>query len=109
MDTTQSITVAIVVVIVIALVVHRYRREIGLSFRGFGLQAKLNAKGGTEGPKDPPGGRNVLIGGDANRNRIITGDSTAEKKPAATAGRNVSIDGNADGNTIVTGDGNKIG
>jgi hypothetical protein len=94
---------------VIALVVYRYRREIGLSFKGLGIQAKLNAKGRAEGPRDSSDGRNVLIGGDAERNRIMTGDSTAGKKSGPDGGRNVSVRGNADGNTIVTGDGNKIG
>ena len=49
------------------------------------------------------------IGGDAKRNRIMTGDSAPATKPAAAEGRNVSIGGRAEGNTIVTGDGNKIG
>jgi hypothetical protein len=109
MDTTQLIIGAVAVVIVIALIVYGFRREIGLSLRGFGFQAKLNAKGGTEVPKDVPAGRNVSIGGDATNNQIITGDGARGKPPAATRGRNVSIGRDAKGNTIVTRDGNKIG
>jgi hypothetical protein len=107
MDTTLWIIVA--VVIVIALVAYRYRREIGLKFKGWGVEAALNAKGDAPTAKAQPGARNVSIGGDAKRNRITTGDATGAAKPTTAAGRNVSIGGNADGNTIVTGDGNKIG
>jgi hypothetical protein len=106
MDTTLWIIVA--AVIVIALVVYGYRREIGLNFKGWGVQAKLRAKG-AEAAKAPAGSRNVSIGGDAADNLIMTGDGAAGKKPAAGGpGRNVSIGGSAEGNTIVTGDGNKI-
>jgi len=108
MDTTPWIIVA--VVIVIALVTYGYRREIGLSFKGWGVQAKLRAKGEAQAAKAPTGSRNVSIGGDAADNLITTGDGAAGKTTAATAaGRNVSIGGSAEGNTIVTGDGNKIG
>jgi hypothetical protein len=107
MDTTLWIIVA--VVIVIALVVYRYGREIGLKFKGWGVETALSAKGDAAAAKGPPGGRNVSIGGDAKRNRIMTGDGAPATKPAAAGGRNVSIGGSADGNTIVTGDGNKIG
>jgi len=106
MDTTLWIIVA--VVIVITLVVYVYRREIGLSFKGWGVQAKLRAKGEAQAAKAPTGSRNVSIGGDAADNLIMTGDGAAGKKPTA-AGRNVSIGGGAERNTIVTGDGNKIG
>jgi hypothetical protein len=99
MDTTPWIIVA--VVIVIALVVYRYRQEIGLKFKGWGVEAALNAKGDAPPAQGQPGARNVSIGGDAKRNRITTGDVTA------APGRNVSIGGNADGNTIATGDRNK--
>ena len=85
MDTTLWIIVA--VVIVITLVIYRYRREVGLSVKGWGVQAKLQGKGAAETAKPPAGSRNVSTG----------------------AGRNVSIGGNAQGNTIVTGDDNKIG
>jgi hypothetical protein len=107
MDTTLWIIVAVVFVIV--LVVYRYRQEIGLSFKGWGVQAALHAKGDAEAAKGPPSGRNVSIDGDAKRNRITTGDGTREVKSAAAGGRNVLIGGKADGNTIVTGDDNKIG
>jgi len=107
MDTTLWIVAA--AVIVIALVAYRYRREIGLSFKGWGVQAKLQAKGEAQAAKAQGGSRNVSIGGDAADNRIVTGDSTAGKKTTTGAGRNVSIGGSAQGNTIVTGDDNKIG
>ena len=42
MDTAPWIIAA--AVIVIALVVYRYRREIGLRFKGWGVEATLNAK-----------------------------------------------------------------
>jgi|HubBroStandDraft_6_1064221.scaffolds.fasta_scaffold236229_2 hypothetical protein len=106
MDTTQLIIGAIV--IVIALVVYRYRREIGLRFEGWGVKAALNAKGGTDAPKEAPAGRNVTIGRDATNNEIIMGDGSTGKKAAPTAGRNVSIGRDAKGNTIVMGDRNKI-
>src|SRR5215470_15855066 len=103
MDPTLWIIVA--VVIVIALVAYGYRREIALSFKGWGVQAKLRAKGEAQAAKAPMGSRNVSIGGDAADNLIMTGDGAAGKKPAATAaGRNVSIGGRAQDNTIVTGD-----
>jgi hypothetical protein len=104
MDTTQSIIAGIVVVAVIALVVYGFRQRIGLSFKGWGIQARLNAKGDA----NPTGGRNVSIGGDAVGNQIVTGDNMVDKKPAVRAGRTVSIGRDAKGNTIVTGDGNKI-
>jgi hypothetical protein len=108
MDTTLWIIIA--VVIVIALVVYRYRREIGLTVNGWGVKATLHAKGNdTQTPKESPSGRNVTIDGEAQRNRIVTGDGAAGKKAAAAGGRNVSIGGKAVGNTIVTGDDNKIG
>jgi hypothetical protein len=72
MDTTLWITVA--VVIVIALVVYRYGREIGLKFKGWGVETALSAKGDAEAAKGPPGGRNVSIGGNAEGNTIVTGD-----------------------------------
>jgi len=50
----------------------------------------------------------VSIGGDAKRNRIMTGDAAPATKPAATGGRNVSIGGRAEGNAIVTGGANKL-
>jgi hypothetical protein len=106
MDTTLWIIVA--AVIGIALVTYGYRREIGLSFKGWGVQAKLRAKGEAQTAKAPTGSRNVSIGGNAADNLIMTGDGAGGKKPTA-AGRNVSIGGSAQGNTIVTGDGNKIG
>jgi hypothetical protein len=106
MDTTLWIIVA--AVIVIALVTYRYGQNIGLSFKGWGVQAKLRAKGEAQAAKARAGSRNVSIGGDAADNLIMTGDGAAGKKPAA-AGRNVSIGGSAQGDTIVTGDGNKIG
>jgi hypothetical protein len=111
MDTTLWIIVAVVVVIVTALLVYRYGQEIGLNFKGWGVQAKLRAKGEAHAAKAPAVSRNVSIGGDATGNQIVTGDSTtAGKKPTATgAGRNVSIGGHAQDNIIVTGDGNKIG
>jgi hypothetical protein len=104
MDTTLWIIAA--VVIVIAIVAYRYREEIGLKFKGWGVQAALHAKGGT---KAPAGSRNVSIGGNATDNRIVTGDDEPGKKATGGAGRNVSIGGSADGSTIVTGDRNKIG
>lgn len=85
------------------------RREIGLKFKGWDVETALSAKGEAEAAKDPPGGRNVSIGGDATRVRIMTGDAAPATKPAAAQGRNVSIGGRAEGNTIVTGDGSKIG
>ena len=51
MDTTLWIIVAVVVVIVTALLVYRYGREIGLNFKGWGVQAKLQAKGEAPGVK----------------------------------------------------------
>ena len=109
MDTTLWIIVAVAVVIVTALLVYRYGQEIGLNFKGWGVQAKLRAKGEAHAAKTPAGSRNVSIGGDATDNQIVTGDSAAGKKPTSTgAGRNVSIGGKAEGNTIVTGDTNKI-
>jgi hypothetical protein len=107
MDATPWIIAA--AVIVIALVVYRYRREIDLRFKGWGVETALNAKGDALHANGPPGARNVSIGGDAKRNLINTGDVAGAAKPTAAAGRNVSIGGNADGNTIVTGDRNKIG
>jgi hypothetical protein len=56
-------------VIVIALVAYRYRREIGLSFKGWGVEAALNAKGDAPPANGPPAARNISIGGDANRNK----------------------------------------
>jgi len=104
MDTTLWIIVAVV----IAIVVYRYGQSIALSFKGWGVQAKLRAKGEAQAAKAPTGSRNVSIGGDAADNLIMTGDGAAGKKPTAP-GRNVSIGGSAEGNTIVTGDGNKVG
>ena len=72
MDTTLWIIVA--AEIVIALVVYRYGREIGLKFRGWGVDAALSAKGDAEAAKGPLGGRNVSIGGRAEGNTIVTGD-----------------------------------
>jgi hypothetical protein len=109
MDIRLGIIVTVAVVIIIALVVYGYRREIGLSFKGWGLQAKLQAKGEAHAAKAPAGSRNVSIGGDATNSRIVTGDGTAGKPAAAGAGRNVSIGGSAQANVIVTGDGNKVG
>ena len=109
MSTTQFIIGAVTVVIVIALVICSYRRQIVLSFKGWGIQAKLDAKGGSDAPNQTLGGRNVSIGGDAKDNQITTGDSTAGKISALATGRSVSIGGKAERNTIVTGDGNKIG
>jgi hypothetical protein len=107
MDTTLWILVA--VVIVITLVAYRYRREIGLSFKGWGIQARLQAKGEAQAANAPAGSRNVSIGGDAVLNQIVTGDGTSGKKSTTAAGRNASIGGSAQGNTIVTGDSNQIG
>jgi hypothetical protein len=104
MDTTLWIIVA--VVIVIAIVAYRYREEIGLTFKGWGVQATLQAKGAT---KSQSGSRNVSIGGNATEARIVTGDDVPGKKTTSGAGRNVSIGGSAEGSTIVTGDRNKIG
>jgi len=109
MDMTLWIIVAVVIVIVTALLVYRYGQEIGLNFKGWGVQAKLRAKGEAHAAKAPAGSRNVSIGGDATDNLVVTGDGTAGKKPTATgAGHNVSIGGRAQDNIIVTGDGNKI-
>jgi hypothetical protein len=83
MDSTLWMIVAAVVVIVILIFIFRYPREIGLKLRGWGFEAALSAKGHAEDAKDP--------------------DAVAAR------GRNVSIGGKADRNTIVTGDGNKIG
>jgi hypothetical protein len=106
MDTTLWIIVA--VVIVIALVVYRYRREIGLTVDGWGVKATLNAKGAEPvAPKDPPE-RSVRIGQDAKNARIVTGDAAPSAKSGAAGARSVSIGRDADGATIVTGDGNKI-
>jgi ABC-type uncharacterized transport system permease subunit len=107
MDTSLSIIIAVAIVVAIALVlvVYRYRGEIGLSFKGFGFQARLGAKGGTT---EPSSARNVTIGRDASDNRIVTGDGTAAKN-ASAGGRNVSIGRDAKRNTIVTGDGDKTG
>jgi hypothetical protein len=110
MDMTLWIIVAVVVVIVSALLVYRYGQEIGLNFKGWGVQAKLQAKGEAHAAKAPAGSRNVLIGGDATDNLIVTGDGVAGRKPTATgAGRSVSIGGSAQDNVIVAGDRNKIG
>jgi hypothetical protein len=105
MDTTPWIIAA--AVIVIALVACRYRREIGLKFRGGGFDVALNAKGDAPPAQGQPGARNVSIGGYAKRNRIMTGDVTGAAKTTAAAGRNISIGGNADGNTTITDDRNK--
>lgn len=103
MDTTLWITVA--VVIVIALVVYRYRREIGLDLKGWGVQAKLRAKDHEEKASTDPPERSVRIGRDAKDNRIVTGDAAPRTWAGATGARSVAIGGNAVGNTIVTGDG----
>jgi len=97
------------VVVVIALVVFYYRQEIGLSFKGWGVQAKLQAKGEVQAAQAPAGSCTVSIGGDATDNRIITGDLIAGQKSTTSSGRNVSIGGSAQGSTIVTGHGKKIG
>lgn len=88
MDTPRWIIIAIAVVTVIALAVYRYGREIALNVKGWGVQAKLQAKGEEHAAKAREESRNVSIGKDARRNLIVTGDGTA----AATtgAGRNVS-------------------
>jgi flagellar biosynthesis/type III secretory pathway M-ring protein FliF/YscJ len=111
MDTTTLwIIIAVAAVVVVALVVYRYGREIALNFKGWGVQAELQAKGDAQGARVPGGSRNVSIGRDATENQIVTGDRATAKKPtAAGAGRNVSIGGSAQDNVIVTGDGNKIG
>ena len=109
MDTTLWIVAAVVIVIVIALVVYRYRREIGLDLKGWGVQAKLRAKDHEEKASTDPPERGVRIGRDAKDNRIVTGDATPRTKPGAAGARSVAIGGNAERNTIVTGDGNKIG
>jgi hypothetical protein len=101
MDTRLFIIVAVAIVIVIAIVAYIYREEIGLKFKGWGVQAALHAKGGN---KAQSGSRNVSIGGNATDARIVTGDDAPAKKPTAGAGRNVSIGGSAEGSTIVTGD-----
>ncbi len=106
MDTTLWIIAAAVLVAVLALLAYRYRQELGLRLKGFGVEAEVNAKGAPPA-KAPPGGRNVSIGGDATRNRIVTGDTAPPERPAAASGRNVAIGGNAADNTIVTGDGIK--
>ncbi len=110
MDTTLwiivTIAIVIVVVIVVAIVAYCFRGEIRLKVKGWGVQAALQAKGGT---KAPQGSRNVSIGGNATDARIVTGDDAPGKKPTAGAGRNVSIGGSAEGSTIVTGDRGKIG
>jgi hypothetical protein len=107
MDTTLWIIVAAVTVI--ALVVARYRREIGLDLKGWGVEAKLRAKDHEEKASTDPPERGVRIGRDAKDNRIVTGDATPRTKPGAAGARSVAIGGNAERNTIVTGDGNKIG
>jgi hypothetical protein len=107
MDTTLWIIVAVVVVI--GLVIYRYRREIGLSVNGWGVKATLSAKGAEPtAVKDPPE-RSVRIGQDAKNARIVTGDATPGTKAGAAGARSVSIGRDADGSTIMTGDGNKTG
>src|SRR5215831_19213916 len=104
-----ALWIVVAVVVVIAIVAYRYPQAIGLDFKGWGAQAKLQARGKAEAAKTQLGSRNVSIGGEATDNRIVTGDAATGKKPTTPAGRNVSIGGSAEGNTIVTGDGNKIG
>ena len=72
MDAPLWMTVA--VVIVIALVVYRYGRKIDLSFKGWGVQARPQAKGEAEAARAPAGSRNVSISGNAANNQIVTGD-----------------------------------
>jgi uncharacterized protein (UPF0333 family) len=105
MDTTLLIVVA--VVIVIALVAYSYRQKIGVNFKGWGVQARLQAEGKAEAATAQSGSRNVSIGGNATDARIVTGDDTPGKKSATGAGRNVSIGGSVEGSTVVTGDGNR--
>ncbi len=107
MDTTLWIIAA--VVIVIAVVIYRYRQEIGLDLKGWGVEAKLRAKDQEEKASTDPPERGVRIGKDAKDNQIVTGDAAPRTRPGAAGARSVSIGGNAVRNTIVTGDGNKIG
>jgi|HubBroStandDraft_6_1064221.scaffolds.fasta_scaffold587066_2 hypothetical protein len=74
-DTTIWIITA-AAVILIALVIFVYRREIRLKFKGHGIHAELHAKA-TEPPTPSPGSRNVSIGRDATGNLIKTGDDAA--------------------------------
>jgi hypothetical protein len=106
-DTTIWIITA-AAVIVTALVIFVYRREIRLKFKGHGIQAEVHAKA-ADPAKPSLGSHNVSIGRDAAGNLIKTGDDAPGGKAAAGAGRNVSIGRDATGNTIVTGDGNKFG
>jgi len=99
----------VAVVIVITLVVYRYRREIGLDLKGWGVEAKLRAKDQEVKASTDPLERGVRIGGGAEDNRIVTGDAAPRTKPGAPGARSVAIGGNAERNTIVTGDRNKIG
>jgi hypothetical protein len=104
MDSMYWITVAVAVLIV--LVIYRYGQEIGLKFKGWGVEAGVSAKGSAGGVKkaDPAYGRKVVIHGDANRNKIRTGDKKANDS-ASVVGRDIIIGGKAEHNTIVTGDG----
>jgi hypothetical protein len=79
-DTTILIMTA-AAVIVIALVIFVYRREIRLRFKGRGIQAEVHAKAG-DPAKPSPGSRNVSIGGNAAGSldgipELITGDRQA--------------------------------
>src|SRR5215468_1533258 len=108
MDTTLWIIAA--VVIVIALVIYRYRREIGLDFKGWGVKAKLRAKDHEEIAPTALPERAVRIGQDAEDIEIVTGDTAPGiRKPGAAGARSVDIGGNIKRGKIVTGDGNKIG
>src|SRR5260370_12767691 len=92
MDTTLwiivTIAIVIVVVIVVAIVAYCFRGEIRLKVKGWGVQAALQAKGGT---KAPQGSRNVSIGGNATDARIVTGDDAPAKNPTPAARRQVSL------------------
>jgi hypothetical protein len=103
MDTTLWIIAAVV----IALVVCRYRREIVLTGKGWGVKATLRARGEQPVVVKDLSERSVRIGQDAKNTRIITGDAALGKRAGAVGVRSVSVGRDADGSTIVTGDGNK--
>jgi hypothetical protein len=84
MDMTLWVVVA--VVIVIALVVYRYRREIVLRLKGFGVDAEVRAKDHEKKAATEPPERGVRIGGSARDNRIVTGDAAPRIRRGATGG-----------------------
>jgi hypothetical protein len=82
MDTTLWIIAAVV----IALAVYRYRREIVLRLKGFGVDAEVRAKDHEKKAATGPPERGVRIGGNARDNRIVTGDAAPRIRPGATGG-----------------------